>query len=120
MNISTLRPLVCRYYLSILSTMRNYRPVNTHVSTAGQDVVEKMLRIDEVPEDICVAGFNNSPFPRVIDPNLTTVHYPGQEMGEVAASTLINILDNSNSAMLQTIVLKHELIIRFSSSRINL
>lgn len=72
-----------------------------------------------VPEDVCVAGFNNIPISRVIDPNLTTVNYPGQEMGEVAASTLINILENSTTVKLNTIVLKHELILRSSTARRN-
>jgi LacI family transcriptional regulator len=71
-----------------------------------------------VPEKVCVAGFNNMPISTVIDPNLTTVDYPGQEMGEVAASTLINILNNQSSLSLNTIVLKHELIIRASSMRL--
>jgi LacI family transcriptional regulator len=72
-----------------------------------------------VPQDVCVAGFNNIPISNVIDPNLTTVNYPGQEMGEVAASTLIDILQNSNTVKLNTIVLKHELILRSSTARLN-
>ena len=71
-----------------------------------------------VPEKVCVAGFNNMPISTVIDPNLTTVDYPGQEMGEVAATTLINILKNLSSVSLNTIVLKHALIIRASSTRL--
>jgi LacI family transcriptional regulator len=70
-----------------------------------------------VPEDIAVVGFNNDPISRVIDPNLTTVHYPGEEMGEVAANTLLNKLKEVPSANLNTIVLRHELIIRDSSRR---
>ncbi len=73
----------------------------------------------KVPDEISVAGFNNDPISRVIDPNLTTIHYPGQEMGEVAASTLINKLNNKNSTSLNTIVLKHELIWRSSSKNIS-
>lgn len=70
-----------------------------------------------VPHQIAVAGFNNDPISRVIDPNLTTINYPGQEMGEVAATTLINKLNNLPSGNLDTIVLRHELIIRQSSVR---
>ncbi len=70
-----------------------------------------------VPGDISVAGFNNDPISRVIDPNLTTINYPGQEMGEVAANTLINKLNNLNSTHLNTIVLKHEIIRRNSTMK---
>jgi LacI family transcriptional regulator len=53
----------------------------------------------------------------VIEPNLTTINYPGHEMGEVAASTLIRRLDQQHGASLNTIVLRHELIVRESSLR---
>lgn len=69
----------------------------------------------KIPEDITFVGFNNDPVSKVIEPNLTTVNYPGQEMGEVAAATLLNKLNKSNTANLNTIVLRHELIIRQSS-----
>jgi LacI family transcriptional regulator len=71
----------------------------------------------QVPEDIAVAGFNNDPISRVIEPNLTTVHYPGLEMGEVAATTLINGLKKLPGSNLNTLVLRHSLIIRQSSLR---
>ena len=73
----------------------------------------------KIPEDIAIVGFNNNPISRVIDPNLSTIHYPGQEMGEIAATTLINRLDNKQPENLLTIVLNHKLIIRESSNRNN-
>ncbi|MBT1702308.1 LacI family DNA-binding transcriptional regulator [Chryseosolibacter indicus] len=69
----------------------------------------------KVPDDIAVAGFNNDPLSKVIEPNLTTVNYPGQEMGEAAASILIRRLDKLEGTSLNTIVLRHELIVRESS-----
>jgi LacI family transcriptional regulator len=71
----------------------------------------------KVPSDVAVAGFNNDPLSKVIEPNLTTINYPGHEMGEVAASTLIRRLDLQHGANLNTIVLRHELIIRESTLR---
>ncbi len=70
-----------------------------------------------IPNDIAVVGFNNDPVSKVIYPNLTTINYPGQEMGEVAASTLINLLNNKQPANLNAIVLRHNLIIRKSSMK---
>ena len=69
----------------------------------------------KVPQDIAVAGFNNDPLSKVIEPNLTTINYPGHEMGEIAASTLIRRLDLQHGSSLNSIVLRHELIIRESS-----
>lgn len=69
----------------------------------------------KVPEQIAVVGFNNDPISRVIEPSLTTIHYPGHEMGEIAATTLINAMSNVSSANLNTLVLRHHLIVRQSS-----
>ncbi len=68
-----------------------------------------------VPDDIAVVGFNNNPVSTVIDPNLTTIDYPGQKIGKVAASTLIKKLDNKQTQDSNIIVLKHNLVIRQSS-----
>jgi len=70
-----------------------------------------------IPEDIAVAGFNNDPVSRVVVPNLTTIDYPGREMGEIAASTLINQLNGRQTAKINSIVLGHELIIRQSTMK---
>jgi LacI family transcriptional regulator, galactose operon repressor len=73
-----------------------------------------------IPEDIAVAGFNNDPVSKVIEPNLTTINYPGYEMGEVAARNLINHLNGTHLIhSTNTIVLRSELIVRASSQRIN-
>ncbi|MBN2347856.1 MAG: LacI family DNA-binding transcriptional regulator [Bacteroidales bacterium] len=71
----------------------------------------------QIPQDIAVVGFNNTPMSTVVEPNLTTINYPGEEMGEVAITTLINQIKNVNSHNLNTIVLRHDLIIRPSSAR---
>ena len=71
-----------------------------------------------IPDEIAVVGFNNEPISQVIKPNLTTVDYPAREIGEIAATSLINKLKNSQSANFSTIVLKHKLVIRQSSLRI--
>lgn len=70
-----------------------------------------------IPSDMAVAGFNNDPLSKVIEPNLTTVDYPGQEMGEVAASLLIRRLNKTEGTSMNSMVLKHRLIIRQSSLR---
>ncbi|NBA87526.1 substrate-binding domain-containing protein [Emticicia sp. CRIBPO] len=69
-----------------------------------------------VPEDIAVVGFNNDPVATVVDPNLTTIHYPGKEMGEIAVQSIINHLNGTMDINpTNTIILRSELIIRGSS-----
>ena len=71
-----------------------------------------------IPQDIAFVGFNNDPLAKVVEPNLTTVNYPGYEMGEAAAQTLINHLNGtSNINSTNTIILRSELVIRESSVR---
>jgi LacI family transcriptional regulator len=73
-----------------------------------------------IPGNIAFVGFNNDPVSKVIEPNLTTINYPGYEMGEVAARNLINHLNGTYTIhSTNTIVLRSELIIRASSQRIS-
>ncbi len=70
-----------------------------------------------VPDDVAVVGFNDDPVSRIVEPNLTTIHYPGRAMGEVAASTMIRILEGTQYEKVNSIILSHELIVRESSIR---
>ncbi|TDE11650.1 LacI family DNA-binding transcriptional regulator [Dyadobacter psychrotolerans] len=70
----------------------------------------------KIPVDIAVAGFNNDPVSKVIEPNLTTIFYPGREMGEVAVRTMINHLKGVQKIdTTNTVILKSELIVREST-----
>lgn len=67
-----------------------------------------------IPKDIAFAGFNNDPISKVIEPNLTTVNYPGYNMGQAAVTSLANHL-NGDTNIINTVVLRSELVIRASS-----
>ena len=70
----------------------------------------------KIPDDIAFVGFNNDPVSHVIEPNLTTINYSGNEVGEVAARHLINHLNGvSPIHNTNTIILRSELIVRASS-----
>ncbi|MEO7529912.1 MAG: LacI family DNA-binding transcriptional regulator [Sediminibacterium sp.] len=71
-----------------------------------------------IPEDIAIVGFNNDVISKIIEPKLTTINYPGIEIGEIVARNLINHLQgNSNIKLTNTIIIKSELIVRASSVR---
>lgn len=102
--------------------------------TAGQDLVARSTRptavfctSDEmaiglmrtlfsaglkVPEDISVAGFDDIEFAAVAEPSLTTIHQPRRELGQAAASALIDLLQGRSSS--KRIRLETELVIRDS------
>jgi LacI family transcriptional regulator len=70
----------------------------------------------KIPEDIAIVGFNNDAISRVMQPKLSTINYPGEEMGEQAARSLLDQLSGLSSARTtDTIIIRSELIIRESS-----
>lgn len=72
----------------------------------------------KVPEDIAIVGFNNDAISKLVEPQLTTIDYPGTDMGEIAARNLISHLQgHSNLKHTNTIVVRSDLIIRQSSQR---
>ena len=46
----------------------------------------------EIPEDISVAGYNDMPLTELLAPSLTTVHYPGWEVGNAAGDVALRLL----------------------------
>lgn len=71
-----------------------------------------------IPKDIAIVGFNNDIISRVVNPKISTVNYPGQQMGEIVANALVNHIEgNANLAATSTIIIKSELIVRESSLR---
>lgn len=69
-----------------------------------------------IPEDIAIVGFNNDSIGKIVEPQLTTIDYPGIEVGKITATTLINHLKGiSDLKTMQTIVVRSELLIRGSS-----
>ncbi|WP_295767090.1 LacI family DNA-binding transcriptional regulator [uncultured Mucilaginibacter sp.] len=79
-----------------------------------QEIKKSGIRI---PQDIAFAGFNNDTEASIIEPNLTTVNYKGDIMGEEAARILVNRINNTSAAAqsAKRITQKSEIIIRDSS-----
>ena len=72
-----------------------------------------------IPEDMAIVGFNNDAIGKLIEPALTTINYPGKDMGEIVARNLINHLKGvSDMHQTNTIIVRSELIVRKSSLRI--
>lgn len=70
----------------------------------------------KVPEDIAIIGFNNDLISKVTEPTISTINYPGKEMGESVARILVNHLEgNGDLNITNTLVLNTELIVRDSS-----
>jgi LacI family transcriptional regulator, galactose operon repressor len=69
-----------------------------------------------IPEDIAIVGFNNDAIGKLVEPTLTTINYPGIDIGEIAARNLINHLKGiTDIHQTNTIIVRSELIVRKSS-----
>jgi len=69
-----------------------------------------------IPEDIAIVGFNNDAIGKLIEPALTTINYPGIDMGEIAARNLLNHLQGVSSIhQTNTIIVRSDLVVRKSS-----
>jgi LacI family transcriptional regulator len=69
-----------------------------------------------IPRDVAVVGFNNDSISKVISPKLTTINYPGFEMGEMVARSLITHLKGSRDVnLINKMVIKSDLVVRESS-----
>jgi LacI family transcriptional regulator len=103
--------------------IRKMKPLPDGVFVANDNcAVSCMMTLKEsgirIPQDIAFVGFNNDPVAKVIEPNLTTINYPGHEMGELAMRNLISHLNSDSvTTVANTITLRSELIIRASSQR---
>jgi DNA-binding LacI/PurR family transcriptional regulator len=89
--------IICANDLLALQTMRT--------------VLDRGLR---VPEDIAVAGFDDFVFSALVNPPLTTVRVPGYEMGQTAATMLIDRIEGGDPLVRQA-VFGVELMVRGST-----
>jgi LacI family transcriptional regulator len=69
-----------------------------------------------VPRELSVVGFDDSEIAENMWPSLTTVRQPLQQLGEVSALKLIEILGQSAPPVLPPTILPHEVIIRESTA----
>ena len=70
-----------------------------------------------VPDDLSVAGFDDSPTATMIWPQLTTVRQPIDEMSKIAISMLVSQLRDRQVVCRETKV-EYQLIVRDSTSRL--
>lgn len=71
----------------------------------------------KIPADMAIVGFNNDAITKLVEPNLTTIDYPGLQMGEMAAKNLIDRINGSADMQKIDIIIPSELIIRQSSQK---
>ncbi|WP_442844941.1 LacI family DNA-binding transcriptional regulator [Leeuwenhoekiella sp. H156] len=75
----------------------------------------------KIPEEVAVIGFNDDPIASIVEPALSTVSHPAQEMGELCTRRILqHVLKKEGTPKIEErSVLDTHLIIRASSNRKN-
>jgi len=119
--------------------------INSLTETSGTEVADALMRMPQrpdgafitndftaavcmrklseagwrIPQDLAIVGFNDDLISRIVTPQLTTIQYPGEEIGEIAARSMISHLNgDSNINEATRIVVRSQLIQRASSQRL--
>lgn len=70
-----------------------------------------------IPEDIAVMGFNNEVICKYVDPSLTSIDHPADELGKAAARIVIHQLTTGDMSLVEQCV-NSQLIVRASTHRL--
>ncbi|MDR4950331.1 LacI family DNA-binding transcriptional regulator [Neobacillus cucumis] len=114
--------------------------VNQHTIEDGKRVINQILEMDDrptavftgsdevaggmmikakehglnIPDDIAIIGFDDQPIAELLDPQLTTIRQPVNQMGEKAVEVIIDLLNNPEKRI-SSYELPIELVIRKST-----
>lgn len=89
--------------------------VSYHFAQGVEAIFHLKKRNLRVPEDISVASFNNPALAEFIDPPLTCIDIPVQEMGQAAGELLLKKYEDSSWRNGETVMFKGKLLQRQST-----
>lgn len=81
---------------------------------AGGMMIEAKERGLRVPDDIAIIGFDDQPLAEMLDPKLTTIRQPIDQMGEKSVEVIIEMLSNPEMKI-ETYEMSIELVVREST-----
>lgn len=88
------------------------------VATSDDMAIAFMSQIRQkgwrVPQDVSVVGFDCSPVSAFVEPPLSSIRQPVEDMGDAAAKALLALLSEPKKPLPQRIVLASDLVIRGS------
>jgi DNA-binding LacI/PurR family transcriptional regulator len=100
---------------------RNNRPFTALFAYSDTSAIGAIRAIHEfglnVPDDVSVVGFDDIPSAAYSNPSITTVRQPLERMGQLAARTLLNRIENVEP-YLPEIAVEPEFVVRQSTSRV--
>ena len=84
-------------YTSLKNIIKQKKPIDAVVCYNDQIAVHAIKAIEEmglkVPNDISITGYDNSRYSTIADLKLTTIVHPQEKLGEIAAETLLKMIN---------------------------
>ena len=71
-----------------------------------------------IPEDISIVGFDDIRYAEILDPPLTTINQPAEEIGERVMYRLLHEIEEGRSVNAEPEIVPHKLIIRRSVAKL--
>ncbi len=100
----------------LLKSGEHFTAVLAFNDVSAMGVIKRLRESGKnVPKDVSVVGFDDIPAARMTYPALTTLRQPLRQMGETAATILIEAIEHSGTRQ-QHVVLNPELVVRDSTS----
>ncbi len=105
---------------SVFHRIREMADKPTAIFTGGDEVAAGIISEAKrfgwrIPEDLAVIGFDNQAIAQLMNPTITTVHQPVEQMASIALQTLVEKLYSKNYHSREEHILSLELVIREST-----
>ena len=105
-----------------MSAARRLLPLSPSAIFAASDIMAvgalKVIREHglRVPQDVALVGFDDVPLAAALEPTLTTVRQPIEQLGSMAAGLLLNRLENPTDGLppVDRVILPAKLVVRDS------
>lgn len=81
------------------------------------DAIVNLKKLINIPEELGIVGFSNSPISKIVEPSLTTVDQPSYDMGFIAANHLLDKILDINETSNEAFTLHTNLILRDSTAK---
>lgn len=71
-----------------------------------------------IPEELAIIGFNNDPICEIVDPSLSSIHHPAEDMGEAAIHQVLSMLNGETDGQpTNRVLVDTHVVVRASSNR---
>ena len=105
-----------REMMALMSTPEKPQAVVVHNNTMAIGALRAIRELGlRIPDDIAIAAFDEVNLADLVDPPLTVVVQPAEEMGRAAATMLVDRINGNVSLRVQEVVFEPRLIVGRSS-----